>query len=608
MAITFWRNVQRKITTQEMDASFDTLVNDIANAGLSSEMPEGTVYIGDNTNTASLETLNTALVPESTDKNYVSDAELVVISNTSGTNTGDNATNTTSNAYADAKVADIITDGVTNVAPSQNAVFDALALKANSYTIPNYYKVNYTTGSDVTGVAGREDKPFATLQYVWDLIPNGNTTDIIIEIEGEYTFTSHAIYEPTLTKNNITFTFLNDIVYNVNSTTTSRPLFSFNAGGSNLIFNVPSFTMTKQGGFCYGGSNSLFNFTTVNALQGVNTSTTNNLGFLYGASTGLCKVQKLNISLTNDSNNIKGYEYFFNWTGMSYDVDEVILTGAPTVSSTQFTLFAGAVGSLRCNRITYSPSSYTNITKLFITYAISGTLEAVFNSVKTSANGSTIKNYELFHGTCDTLTINSAEILNYQHIFDTGWKVVNLGETTLTGVLNKQNNYFTGLLNLKGNITKTVANQDNYAMIALSNGGSINGNGFMIKHNDASYLATSAVIRVYANSATAKLFRINNLFIYNSGMLSGGSPDGNTFKPVMYYFTQTINLVVNNLIISSVVDTNTNANTTWLYPYNGNSGYPIKVEGTVFTNYSKALFTADITNNTETNIITNYRG
>lgn len=48
----------------------------------------------------------------------------------SGTNTGDNATNTTSNSYADAKVADAINDGTTTVAPSQNAVFDALALKA----------------------------------------------------------------------------------------------------------------------------------------------------------------------------------------------------------------------------------------------------------------------------------------------------------------------------------------------------------------------------------------------------------------------------------------------------------------------------------------------
>lgn len=37
-------------------------------------------------------------------------------------------------AYADAKVADVITNGVLTVAPSQNAVFDALALKENSIT------------------------------------------------------------------------------------------------------------------------------------------------------------------------------------------------------------------------------------------------------------------------------------------------------------------------------------------------------------------------------------------------------------------------------------------------------------------------------------------
>lgn len=50
--------------------------------------------------------------------------------NSSGTNTGDNATNTTSNTYADGKVADAINDGTTTIAPSQNAVFDALALKS----------------------------------------------------------------------------------------------------------------------------------------------------------------------------------------------------------------------------------------------------------------------------------------------------------------------------------------------------------------------------------------------------------------------------------------------------------------------------------------------
>jgi hypothetical protein len=365
--------------------------------------------------------------------------------------------------------------------------------------------------------------------------------------------------------------------------------------------------MTKQGGFCYGGgSNTVFNFTNITALTGISTSTVNNLGFIQGGGSGLFKCQNLNISLTNDSNNIKSYEAFLAWSGMSYDVDNIVLTGAPTVASTWFEVFYGAIASLRVNRVTFSPSSYTNISQLFITYVLSGKLEAVFNSVKTSANGSTIKNYELFHGDCDTLTINSAEILNYQHIFSSGFKVVNLGETTLTGVIEKNTN-FTGLLNLRGNITKTVANQAGYSMISLGNGGSINGNGFMIKHNDSAYILSS-VITINGNSATPKLIRINNLFIYNSGMLSGGSPDGNTFKPVFYYWTFPTKLVVNNLICSSNTDSNNNTNTTWLYPYNAQSSYTINVEGTVFTNYSKALFAPNLTNNTETNIITNYRG
>jgi hypothetical protein len=58
-----------------MDASFDTLVAEIANAGLSAEMPEGQIYIGDNTNTATLDTLDTSIVPETTDKRYQSDLQ-----------------------------------------------------------------------------------------------------------------------------------------------------------------------------------------------------------------------------------------------------------------------------------------------------------------------------------------------------------------------------------------------------------------------------------------------------------------------------------------------------------------------------------------------------
>lgn len=73
----------------------------------------------------------TAQLTESTDKKFVTDAQLTVIGNTSGTNTGDSATNTTSNSYADGKVTQVITNGVTDKAPSEDAVFDALALKAS---------------------------------------------------------------------------------------------------------------------------------------------------------------------------------------------------------------------------------------------------------------------------------------------------------------------------------------------------------------------------------------------------------------------------------------------------------------------------------------------
>lgn len=59
----------------------------------------------------------------------ITSAEATILGNTSGTNTGDNATNTTSNTYADAKVVDAINNGSTTTAPSQNAVFDALNAK-----------------------------------------------------------------------------------------------------------------------------------------------------------------------------------------------------------------------------------------------------------------------------------------------------------------------------------------------------------------------------------------------------------------------------------------------------------------------------------------------
>ena len=58
-------------------------------------------------------------------------------------------------AYVDAKVADVITDAVTTIAPSENAVFDALALKAPlvspSFTTPNL-GVAAATSMTVSGI------------------------------------------------------------------------------------------------------------------------------------------------------------------------------------------------------------------------------------------------------------------------------------------------------------------------------------------------------------------------------------------------------------------------------------------------------------------------
>jgi hypothetical protein len=89
----------------------------------------------------------TADIADSTNKRYVTDAQQTVIGNTSGTNTGDNAANTTSNTYADGKVADAIVNGVTTVAPSQNAVFDALATKQPT---GNYFDKTADDTDDIT--------------------------------------------------------------------------------------------------------------------------------------------------------------------------------------------------------------------------------------------------------------------------------------------------------------------------------------------------------------------------------------------------------------------------------------------------------------------------
>jgi hypothetical protein len=104
-------------------------------------------------NVQNVDTTTTENVSDSSNKRYVTDAQLVVIGNTSGTNTGDNSPNTNANAYADAKVADSITNGVTAIAPSQNAVFDEFALysKKQIVVLSADLTNSTVTDTDITG-------------------------------------------------------------------------------------------------------------------------------------------------------------------------------------------------------------------------------------------------------------------------------------------------------------------------------------------------------------------------------------------------------------------------------------------------------------------------
>lgn len=106
-------------------------------------------------NVVNLDTSTTSNITDSLNKRFITDAQQTVLGNTSGSNSGDNATNTTSNSYADSKVEDALVNGVTTKAPSQNIVFDALALKQDSlgFTAENTVnKTDVVTGNETSSI------------------------------------------------------------------------------------------------------------------------------------------------------------------------------------------------------------------------------------------------------------------------------------------------------------------------------------------------------------------------------------------------------------------------------------------------------------------------
>jgi hypothetical protein len=95
--------------------------------------------------------------------------------------------NINSYAYADSKVSDAIVDGVTSVAPSQNAVFDALTLKANSAS-PTF------TGSVVVPDATADNQAVSLGQLLRPQIEvSGNQTAVTGWNGKEITFITNGI-------------------------------------------------------------------------------------------------------------------------------------------------------------------------------------------------------------------------------------------------------------------------------------------------------------------------------------------------------------------------------------------------------------------------------
>ncbi len=97
-------------------------------------------------------------------------SNIVALNAVSGSNTGDAAINTTSNSYADGKVVNAINSGVTTTAPSQGAVYTALAGKqpVGSYLVAADIAGKEDSANKVTTISGASTNvqyPSAKLLY-----------------------------------------------------------------------------------------------------------------------------------------------------------------------------------------------------------------------------------------------------------------------------------------------------------------------------------------------------------------------------------------------------------------------------------------------------------
>lgn len=143
-----------------------------------------------------------------TGSRLITTTEITILSNTSGTNSGDNATNTTSNTYADGKVENNLSASTT-VAPSKTAVNDALLQKVDK----SYFE-DWTDFSGTTVVTSWSVPSITFLQYT--------RSGKALTIRGRITGTSNTSTNPTIT-----------IPFNIANLGAGQSNYSFNYANNN---------------------------------------------------------------------------------------------------------------------------------------------------------------------------------------------------------------------------------------------------------------------------------------------------------------------------------------------------------------------------------------
>jgi len=214
--------------------------------GIMASVVAGTKISVDNTDPAN-PIVNLAL---GLDDNFVTDAQVAALH-------GVNDANTTSNSYADGKVADTITDGVTTVAPSQNAVFDSLALKAplasptftGLVTTP---ALKITTGAGAGKVATSDadgdvtwETPSGGASSALTLIPKSNISDI--DVVGAMVFNSNTKMHigQIVVPFNIVVNKISIYGYSV-TTAGTITITMYSEDGQTQLFSVTSSTFSSQ--------------------------------------------------------------------------------------------------------------------------------------------------------------------------------------------------------------------------------------------------------------------------------------------------------------------------------------------------------------------------